>query len=463
MTPFTRPSRSSSWRRISSRARACFSPRGGANRMTSRRSGRRILQRSKATRAAPSSSRPTARASSVAANRSARRSRSPKAGRSPTPRAASSIRSSVCVAAFACPEAETVRVSFWTLIAPIAAGCARPRRQASRTDRVRARQHAGLDARARTVPPSGHRSRGSASVPAPREPHPVLRSDAEAAGRSAEAGRPQHLRPLGARHLGRSSDRAVAHRRRGRPRHRAPVAARVRILASEALGRRHRDPERARRHRICRICRARSTAWSVRSRRRPPGGRDDVRGSVYVLRTDLIPAEIKALLYAVARIVLVSRRGTLYEQVSRLEEAKLPVLFTPPEPPSATPIVPVPRGRPQLEFFNGLGGFAERGREYVTILDQGHRTPAPWINVIANPAFRIPGLGRWRRLHLVAEQPTEPDHALVERSDWRSGRRGDLSSRRRQRRSVVADDRADPRGERLLHGSSRTGLLAVRA
>ena len=37
-----------------------------------------------------------------------------------------------------------------------------------------------------------------------------------------------------------------------------------------------------------------------------------------------------------------------------------------------------------LEFFNGLGGFAEDGREYVTILGPGQSTPAPWLNVIAN-------------------------------------------------------------------------------
>jgi cyclic beta-1,2-glucan synthetase len=51
---------------------------------------------------------------------------------------------------------------------------------------------------------------------------------------------------------------------------------------------------------------------------------------------------------------------------------------------------PAPRLRPDLpdlEFFNGLGGFAEDGREYVTILGPGQSTPAPWINVIANPAF----------------------------------------------------------------------------
>jgi cyclic beta-1,2-glucan synthetase len=43
--------------------------------------------------------------------------------------------------------------------------------------------------------------------------------------------------------------------------------------------------------------------------------------------------------------------------------------------------------QPKLEFFNGLGGFAEDGREYVIVLDKGQWTPAPWVNVIANPEF----------------------------------------------------------------------------
>jgi cyclic beta-1,2-glucan synthetase len=120
---------------------------------------------------------------------------------------------------------------------------------------------------------------------------------------------------------------------------------------------------------------------------RPKSERDDVRGSVHVLRADLVPLEVCTLLYAVARIVLVSRRGTLFEQVSRLEQARLPVLFSPPHPPAPMVVAALPRSRPQLEFFNGLGGFAERGREYVTLLDQGHCTPAPWLNVIANPTF----------------------------------------------------------------------------
>ncbi len=40
-----------------------------------------------------------------------------------------------------------------------------------------------------------------------------------------------------------------------------------------------------------------------------------------------------------------------------------------------------------LEFANGLGGFADDGREYVIRIQNGMKPPAPWINVIANDQF----------------------------------------------------------------------------
>jgi cyclic beta-1,2-glucan synthetase len=38
-------------------------------------------------------------------------------------------------------------------------------------------------------------------------------------------------------------------------------------------------------------------------------------------------------------------------------------------------------------FDNGLGGFSPDGCEYIVYLEPGQQTPAPWINVIANPGF----------------------------------------------------------------------------
>ena len=40
-----------------------------------------------------------------------------------------------------------------------------------------------------------------------------------------------------------------------------------------------------------------------------------------------------------------------------------------------------------LLFFNGLGGFRPDGTEYVICVDGNNPTPAPWVNVLANPHF----------------------------------------------------------------------------
>ncbi len=120
---------------------------------------------------------------------------------------------------------------------------------------------------------------------------------------------------------------------------------------------------------------------------RQPLGGAKARGALFVLRADLVSVEVRSLLESVARAVLFGRRGSLFEQLRRLEEVG---------PPSAPPAksralakeVPPPAlRRPELEYFNGLGGFAAAAREYVTILGEGQWTPMPWINVIANPAF----------------------------------------------------------------------------
>jgi cellobiose phosphorylase len=41
----------------------------------------------------------------------------------------------------------------------------------------------------------------------------------------------------------------------------------------------------------------------------------------------------------------------------------------------------------ELIFHNGFGGFTPDGREYAITLQPGQTTPAPWVNVLANPNF----------------------------------------------------------------------------
>lgn len=113
---------------------------------------------------------------------------------------------------------------------------------------------------------------------------------------------------------------------------------------------------------------------------------DKARGSIFLLRADLIVPRERTLLQTIARAVLLSRRGSLSEQVLRSQRSEAPALaIARPRRPAKRQDLPLPL--PVLEFFNGLGGFAEQGREYVTVLSEGLRTPAPWINVVANPSF----------------------------------------------------------------------------
>jgi len=119
---------------------------------------------------------------------------------------------------------------------------------------------------------------------------------------------------------------------------------------------------------------------------RAPATGEAARGAVFIVRTDLATVEARIALQTVARAVLLSRRGSLSEQVKRLREPK--PAAKPPARRSPVRRAPEPvLGLPDPEFFNGLGGFVASGREYVTILGEGEWTPAPWINVIANPAF----------------------------------------------------------------------------
>ncbi len=122
----------------------------------------------------------------------------------------------------------------------------------------------------------------------------------------------------------------------------------------------------------------------MRAQPRAPGGGNDGRGSVYLLRADRVAAETCALLASVAMIVLYADQGGLAERFARLPNP-VPVIA-----PAA--VVRLPPGTesplvPPLEFSHELGGFAKDGQEYFVVLGPGRTTPAPWINVVANADF----------------------------------------------------------------------------
>jgi cellobiose phosphorylase len=109
-------------------------------------------------------------------------------------------------------------------------------------------------------------------------------------------------------------------------------------------------------------------------------------GGIFVRRLEQIPSEDRVLLEAAARIVLDDENGDLVEQLEHrgVVEPLIPQLSTTRLAVSAVPSEPPPR---VSIFHNGLGGFTPDGHEYVITLHAGETTPAPWVNVLANPSF----------------------------------------------------------------------------
>ena len=122
----------------------------------------------------------------------------------------------------------------------------------------------------------------------------------------------------------------------------------------------------------------------------------DRPGGIFVRSAEHISDEDRILFESVARAIISDRRGGLADQINRrsVTEIRAPHLNLPRLKPirshrtdTATipPVPPAPH--PDLQFYNGLGGFSPDGCEYIITTAHAQTTPAPWVNVLANPQF----------------------------------------------------------------------------
>jgi cyclic beta-1,2-glucan synthetase len=113
----------------------------------------------------------------------------------------------------------------------------------------------------------------------------------------------------------------------------------------------------------------------------------DRPGGIFIRSAEQISEEDRTLFQTVARVILSDSRGTLAEQLDRPGP---PVVRAPrlkrshPRPEAPAALEPSQR---DLILANGLGGFTPDGREYVITTTPEQLTPAPWVNVLANPQF----------------------------------------------------------------------------
>jgi len=113
----------------------------------------------------------------------------------------------------------------------------------------------------------------------------------------------------------------------------------------------------------------------------------DRPGGIFVRSIDQISEEDRTLFQTVARVILSDSHGTLAEQVNRpaAPYLRVPRLARKRSPQEEPPAAFEPRR--DLILFNGIGGFTRDGREYVITTTPEQVTPAPWVNVLANPGF----------------------------------------------------------------------------
>ena len=111
-------------------------------------------------------------------------------------------------------------------------------------------------------------------------------------------------------------------------------------------------------------------------------------GGIFVMSSDQLAEEDLILIQTVARVIITDGRGELADQIQGISAAELKIpliVMTRRHRPDPIPVSPLPRF--DLAFYNGLGGFTPDGREYVITTAREKRTPAPWVNVLANPNF----------------------------------------------------------------------------
>ncbi|OQX28118.1 MAG: cyclic beta 1-2 glucan synthetase [Desulfobacteraceae bacterium IS3] len=118
----------------------------------------------------------------------------------------------------------------------------------------------------------------------------------------------------------------------------------------------------------------------------------DQPGGIFVRNIDQISEEDRVLFQSAARVIISDSMGTLAEQLEQRFRIQ-PSIFKigPAVAPTRTvrsimPEVPA-IVRSDLKFFNGIGGFTPDGREYIISTRGRQVTPAPWVNVLANPHF----------------------------------------------------------------------------
>ncbi len=112
----------------------------------------------------------------------------------------------------------------------------------------------------------------------------------------------------------------------------------------------------------------------------------DQPGGVFLRSASRMAKEDLVVIHTAARAFLVAARGNLRQQLAATAPLAPQRAVRPPGGQFSEELsTPLPFM--ELDYFNGIGGFTHDAKEYAIYLGPDTQTPAPWVNVMANPNF----------------------------------------------------------------------------
>lgn len=112
-------------------------------------------------------------------------------------------------------------------------------------------------------------------------------------------------------------------------------------------------------------------------------------GGLFLRNIHNLAPEDLTLLQSHARVIIDGENGPLSSQLTLPTETTLPIpeKSTGKDSTKQSDELTFECPKEDLEYFNGLGGFAEDGTQYSIHIRRGKVPPLPWANIIANKTF----------------------------------------------------------------------------
>ncbi|NLJ41243.1 MAG: glycosyl transferase, partial [Clostridiales bacterium] len=112
----------------------------------------------------------------------------------------------------------------------------------------------------------------------------------------------------------------------------------------------------------------------------------DRSGGVFLLAGSSMTEEDKTLIRYGSKLFIDGKSGSVASQIEKLKTAwQIPDTKVFPVGPKK--LAYKARVRPELLYYNDIGGFSEDGREYIIYLTKSTATPLPWSNIVSNDGF----------------------------------------------------------------------------